>query len=118
MSLAPFVLVYNLTPKEFEPGHLKKIEAAICLAVVDVIPELEPISGEIGFAFPRDPSVDDDSLDIPVRIIVDDLRDNVDVRGNLARAIGERFKQASPKDGRQVQVRIMKAHQYDGEYTE
>lgn len=117
MSLAPFVLVYNLTPKEYRKNQLEKIENAIQLAIVEVIPELESVSGEISFSFLRDTSVGDGDPDIPIRIIVDDLRDNVDVRGNLAKTIGERFKQASPKDGRLVQVRIERTHKYDGEYN-
>lgn len=109
-----FVLIYNLTPNEYKGKQLKKIESALRLAIIDVIPEMEPVSGKIGFSFPQDPSVADDSTDIPVRIVVEDLRDNLNIKGNLAKAIGERFKQASPKEGREVQVRIEKPHKYEG----
>lgn len=114
-----FVLVYNLTPDEFQETQLDKIEKALLLAIVNVIPEMESVSGDIGFSFLQDSSVTNDSTDIPALIVVEGIRNNlgkIDTGENLAKEIHKYFKRAAPKEGRRVEVIIRNPLPSEGYY--
>ncbi len=111
-----FVIILNLTPDEYREEKLEEIKHAIRLAIVNRIPEMEPVSGEIAFSCPWNPSVTDKSKDDSVMITVEGIKDNLDIKGNLAKEIYELFKKASPKADRKVMVRVKNPHADESEY--
>lgn len=103
----PLIVVYNLAEKEFGGSIIDMIEKAITTAVLGV-PELELTKDDISFSFPRDPSVESDT--VPVMIIVELLFDKPKrtdaVRQRLAKEIAQTFKALPGNDNRMIEVAV------------
>jgi len=97
------VLIFGLTPQDYE--KVEEIKHAILCAIVNILPEMEPTSGSIGFSCPQDPTASGDE-NYPVLIVVEKLNGLSSKRDKLEEEIRKYFERASPKEGRRIEVLI------------
>ncbi len=97
------VLIFGLTPQDYKKAE--EIKLAIRCAIVNILPEMEPFSGSIGFSCPLDPTVSGNE-DAIVLIVVEKLYGLSDRRDKLEEEVRKYFQRASPKEGRRIEVII------------
>ncbi len=97
------VLIFGLTPQDYE--KVEEIKHAILCAILNILPEMEPVSENVGFSCPLDPTVSGDQNSF-VLIVVERLYGLSGKRDKLEEEVRNYFQRASPKEGRRIEVII------------
>jgi len=103
----PLIVVYGLREEDFDGAIIDMIERTITRAVLE-ISELELTKDDISFSFPRDPSVESET--IPVAIIIELLfkksKRTDEVRQRLAESVARAFKALPGNESRMIEVAV------------